>query len=145
MLGLKTKIKLRQVIQGLHSENLLHSDIEILHFFSPSLRFLWLSLESDGIQDALQVNQVVQDPLHVPDGPITRLRANKIKKAMNGLVQRTMTETILGQQSKSIASWKISLRDEEPAVVHYLQVIETQVQDWRHEDICGHIVFYMWA
>ncbi|MFH4272035.1 hypothetical protein WAJ27_18415 [Acinetobacter baumannii] len=40
-----------------------------------------------------------------------------------------MTETILEQQSKSIASWKISLRDEEPAVVHYLQVIETQVQD----------------
>ena len=84
---------------------------------------------NDGIQDTLQVNQVVQDPLHVPDGPITRLRANKIKKAMNGLVQRTMTETILGQQSKSIASWKISLRYEEPAVVHYLQVIETQVQD----------------
>ena len=84
---------------------------------------------SDGIQDALQVNQVVQDPLHVPDGPITRLRANKIKKAMNGLVQRTMTETILGQQSKSITSWKISLPDEEPAMVHYLQVIETQVQD----------------
>ena len=40
---------------------------------------------NDGIQDALQVNQIAQDPLHVPDGPITRLRANKIKKAMNGL------------------------------------------------------------
>ena len=98
---------------------------------------------NDGIQDALQVNQVVQDPLHVSNGPITRLRANKIKKTMNKLVQRTMTETILGQQSKSIAWRKISLQDEEPVVVHYLQVIETQVQDWRHEDICYHIVFYM--
>ena len=31
----------------------------------------------------------VHDPLNVPNGPITRLRAKKIKEVMVGLVQST--------------------------------------------------------
>jgi hypothetical protein len=34
----------------------------------------------------------LKDPLQVPDGPITRSRAKKIKEAMQGLVQSTWAE-----------------------------------------------------
>ena len=36
--------------------------------------------------------QDIQDPLEVPEGPITRSRAKKIKDAMNGLVQKTLIQ-----------------------------------------------------
>lgn len=31
--------------------------------------------------------EVVQDPLSLPSGPITRLRAKRFKKVLNGLIQ----------------------------------------------------------
>ena len=40
----------------------------------------------DENQDAQPIVQDVQDPLEVPEGPIIRSRAKKIKDAMNGLV-----------------------------------------------------------
>ncbi len=43
---------------------------------------------NDATQDAQPIVRDVQDPLEVPEGPITRSRAKKIKDAMNGLVQR---------------------------------------------------------
>jgi hypothetical protein len=42
--------------------------------------------------DGNQSGPSLKDPLQVPDGPITRLRANKIKEAMQGLVQSTWDE-----------------------------------------------------
>jgi hypothetical protein len=39
--------------------------------------------------DGNQSGPSLKDPLQVPDGPITRSRANKIKEAMQGLVQST--------------------------------------------------------
>uniref|UniRef100_A0A2N9FXB1 RNA-directed DNA polymerase n=1 Tax=Fagus sylvatica TaxID=28930 RepID=A0A2N9FXB1_FAGSY len=39
-----------------------------------------------------KVGLVLKDPLQVPDGPITRSRAKKIKEAMQGLVQSTWDE-----------------------------------------------------
>ena len=37
---------------------------------------------------------IVHDPLNVPDGPITRSRAKKIKEAMTRLVQSTWAEFV---------------------------------------------------
>ena len=42
--------------------------------------------------DGNQGGPSLKDPLQVPDGPITRLRAKKIKEAMQGLVQSTWDE-----------------------------------------------------
>ena len=39
--------------------------------------------------DGNQGGPSLKDPLQVPDGPITRSRAKKIKEAMQGLVQST--------------------------------------------------------
>ena len=39
--------------------------------------------------DGNQSGPSLKDPLQVPDGPITRSRAKKIKEAMQGLVQST--------------------------------------------------------
>ena len=77
---------------------------------------------NDGIQDA-QVDQGVQDPLHVPDGPITRSRAKKIKEAMNVLVLQTLTEALHGPSGSSTLL-KIGLRDDEPALIHLIQAME---------------------
>uniref|UniRef100_A0A2N9GBL4 Uncharacterized protein n=1 Tax=Fagus sylvatica TaxID=28930 RepID=A0A2N9GBL4_FAGSY len=42
--------------------------------------------------DGNQGGPSLKDPLQVPDGPITRSRAKKIKEAMQGLVQSTWDE-----------------------------------------------------
>jgi hypothetical protein len=39
------------------------------------------------LTDAIQPSK---DPLEVPIGPVTRLRAKKFKEAFNGLLQRTI-------------------------------------------------------
>uniref|UniRef100_A0A2N9IJV7 Uncharacterized protein n=1 Tax=Fagus sylvatica TaxID=28930 RepID=A0A2N9IJV7_FAGSY len=44
------------------------------------------------IADGNQGGPSLKDPLQVPDGPITRSRAKKIKEAMQGLVQSTWDE-----------------------------------------------------
>ena len=45
---------------------------------------------NDTVQNNIQDNQQVKDPLLVPEGPITRSRAKKIKEAMFGLIKETM-------------------------------------------------------
>jgi hypothetical protein len=42
--------------------------------------------------DGLHGRPNLKDPLRVPDGPMTRSRAKKIKEAMQGLVQSTWAE-----------------------------------------------------
>uniref|UniRef100_A0A2N9FHY6 Reverse transcriptase n=1 Tax=Fagus sylvatica TaxID=28930 RepID=A0A2N9FHY6_FAGSY len=69
---------------------------------------------NDGNQDGPSL----KDPLQVPDGPITRSRAKKIKEAMQGLVQSTWDEA-----SKS-PTIKVGLKEGEPILIHLIQAVE---------------------
>uniref|UniRef100_A0A2N9FXS7 CCHC-type domain-containing protein n=1 Tax=Fagus sylvatica TaxID=28930 RepID=A0A2N9FXS7_FAGSY len=68
--------------------------------------------------DGNQGGPSLKDPLQVPDGPITRSRAKKIKEAMQGLVQSTWDEA-----SKS-PTIKVGLKEGEPILIHLIQVVE---------------------
>ena len=68
--------------------------------------------------DRNQGGPTLKDPLQVPDGPITRSRAKKIKEAMQGLVQSTWDEA-----SKS-PTLKMGLKEEEPVLIHFIQAVE---------------------
>uniref|UniRef100_A0A2N9I716 Integrase catalytic domain-containing protein n=1 Tax=Fagus sylvatica TaxID=28930 RepID=A0A2N9I716_FAGSY len=68
--------------------------------------------------DGNQGGPSLKDPLQVPDGPITRSRAKKIKKAMQGLVQSTWDEA-----SKS-PTIKVGLKEGEPILIHLIQAVE---------------------
>jgi hypothetical protein len=56
--------------------------------------------------------------LQVPDGPITRSRVKKIKKAMQRLVQSTWDEAT---KSPTI---KVGLKKGEPILIHLIQVVK---------------------
>jgi hypothetical protein len=56
--------------------------------------------------------------LQISDGPITKLRAKKIKEAIQGLVQSTWDEV-----SKS-PTLKMGLKEGEPILIHLIQVVE---------------------
>ena len=60
----------------------------------------------------------LKDPLQVPDKPITRSRAKKIKEAMQGLVQSTWDEA---NKSQTI---KVGLKEGEPILIHLIQAVE---------------------
>ena len=64
--------------------------------------------------DGNQSGPSLKDPLQVPDGPITRSRAKKIKEAMQGLVQSTWDEA-----SKS-PTIKVGLKEGEPILIHLI-------------------------
>ena len=68
--------------------------------------------------DRNQGGPTLKDPLQVPDGPITRSRAKKIKEAMQGLVQSTWDEASKSQ------TLKMGLREEEPVLIHMIQAME---------------------
>ena len=40
--------------------------------------------------------QVLNDPLHVPVGPITRAKSKKIKETLNGLIQKIWADSNTG-------------------------------------------------
>ena len=68
--------------------------------------------------DGNQGGPTLKDPLQVPDGPITRPRARKIREAMQGLVQSTWDEA-----NKS-PTLKIGLKEGEPVLIHLIQAVE---------------------
>jgi hypothetical protein len=68
--------------------------------------------------DGNQGGSSLKDPLQVPDEPIIRLRAKKIKEAMQGLVQSTWDEA-----SKS-PTIKVGLKEGEPILIHLIQAVE---------------------
>ena len=68
--------------------------------------------------DGNQSGPSLKNPLQVPDGPITRSRAKKIKEAMQGLVQSTWDEA-----SKS-PTIKVGLKEGEPILIHLIQAVE---------------------
>ena len=61
----------------------------IIPSFGVLRMFLWVNPMISRFCDESYVVPIDKDPLVVPDGPITRLRAKKIKEAMDGLVQST--------------------------------------------------------
>uniref|UniRef100_A0A2N9IMV7 CCHC-type domain-containing protein n=1 Tax=Fagus sylvatica TaxID=28930 RepID=A0A2N9IMV7_FAGSY len=67
--------------------------------------------------DGNQGGPSLKDPLQVPDGPITRSRAKKIKEAMQGLVQSTWDEA-----SKS-PTIKVGLKEGESILIHLIQAV----------------------
>ena len=74
--------------------------------------------KDDTPSDGNQGGPSLKDPLQVPDGPITRSRAKKIKEAMQGLVQSTWDEA-----SKS-PTIKVGLKEGEPILIHLIQAVE---------------------
>jgi hypothetical protein len=70
------------------------------------------------VPDGNQGGPSLKDPLQVPDGPITRSRAKKIKEAMQGLMQSTWDEA-----SKS-PTIKVGLKEGEPILIHLIQAVE---------------------
>jgi len=60
--------------------------------------------------------------LEVPDGPITKLRAKKIKEAMQGLMQSTWAE--FANLSSKTPTFKMSLKEKEPSLIHVIQATE---------------------
>jgi hypothetical protein len=58
----------------------------------------------------------LKDPLQVPDGPITRSRAKKIKETMQGLVQSTWAK--FANFSSKTPKFKLGLKEEEPTLIH---------------------------
>jgi hypothetical protein len=64
----------------------------------------------------------LKDPLQVPNGPITRSRAKKIKEAMQGLVQSTWAE--FANLSSKTPTFNMGLKQEEPALIHVIQATD---------------------
>ena len=77
-------------------------------------------IDSDEYQGGL-VDKNKKDPLHIPDGPITRSRAKKIKEAMQGLVQSTWAKSAT---SKTPTTFKMGSNEVEPSFVHVIEVGE---------------------
>ena len=73
--------------------------------------------------DGHQHGPNLKDPLQVPDGPITRSRAKKIKDAIQGLMQSTWDEF-----SKS-PTFKMGLKDEDPVLIHLISYGRGQQHD----------------
>ena len=76
---------------------------------------------NDENEGAQPMAQDIQDPLEVPKGPITRSRAKKIKDAMNGLVQKTLTDSRHGCSSDS--TMKIGLKGSSHILWHLAHLV----------------------
>uniref|UniRef100_A0A2N9G5I5 Protein DETOXIFICATION n=1 Tax=Fagus sylvatica TaxID=28930 RepID=A0A2N9G5I5_FAGSY len=70
--------------------------------------------------DGNQGGPSLKDPLQVPDGPITRSRAKKIKEAMQGLVQSTWDEASKSPTIKVVFKLIVGSRDSIPAGSYHL-------------------------
>jgi len=60
----------------------------------------------------------LKDPFQVPDRPIARFRAKKIKETMQGLVQSTWV--VLANLSSKTSTFKMGLKEEEPTLIHVI-------------------------
>ena len=61
-------------------------------------------------------HKAFKDPLHVPIGPITKVRSKKIKEALNGLIQEIWTDSNTGRS-------KLGLKEDE-GIINLIQTIE---------------------
>jgi hypothetical protein len=64
----------------------------------------------------------LKDPLQIPDGPLTRSRAKKIKEAIQGLVQSTWAK--FAKLSSKTPAFKMGLKEEEPTLIHMIQATD---------------------
>ena len=64
----------------------------------------------------------IHDPLNVPDRPITRSRAKKIKEAMAGLMQSTWAE--FGHPVNKTSTFKMGFNKEGVALINLIQATE---------------------
>ena len=78
---------------------------------------------NDIVQGNVQDDQQVNDLLLVPEGPIARSRAKKIKEAMLGLVKETMAATSK-ENIGATTSLKMGLLHEEPSWVTLIQALD---------------------
>ena len=62
-------------------------------------------------------HKVFKDQLHVPVGPITKIRSKKIKEALNGLIQEIWTDSTAGHS-------KLGPKEDE-GVINLIQAIES--------------------
>ena len=79
-----------------------------------------------------------RDPLHVPDGPITRARAKKIKVAMQGFIQASVAE--FSKDSSNFSLSKMGLKEVGAYPVYLLQARneeELQVGPCHNGPDCG--------
>jgi len=82
-----------------------------------STRLHWDANVSDIIKEGtwdFDVIQASKDPLEVPVGPITRLKAKRFKEAFNGLLQDMWTKV----------DFKRILNNEEKAMINLIHVQE---------------------
>ena len=61
-------------------------------------------------------HKAFKDPLHVPVGPITKVRSKKIKEALNGLIQEIWADSNTGHS-------KLGPKEDE-SVINLIQAIE---------------------
>ena len=61
-------------------------------------------------------HEAFKDQLHVPVGPITKIRSKKIKEALNGLIQEIWTDSTAGHS-------KLGPKEDE-GVINLIQAIE---------------------
>ena len=66
--------------------------------------------------DLNENQQAFKDPLHVPVGPITKVRSKKIKEALNGLIQEIWADSNAGHS-------KFGPKEDE-GVIYLMQAIE---------------------
>ena len=107
---------LESPLEFVFPKNTFSGWIFVLNRISPIFLAEWTRWHDWG--DGNQGGSSLKDPLQVPDGPITRSRAKKIKEAMQGLVQSTWDEA-----SKS-PTIKVGLKEGEPILIHLIQVVE---------------------
>ena len=68
------------------------------------------------LKDIDEHHKVLNDPLHVPIGPITKARSKKIKEALNGLIQEIWADSNTGRS-------KLGPKEDE-GVINLIQAIE---------------------
>ena len=61
--------------------------------------------------------QAINDPQHVPVGPITKVRSKKIKEALNGLIQEIWVDSNTGHS-------KLGPKEDE-CVINLIKAIES--------------------
>jgi hypothetical protein len=92
-------------------------------FYIQSLQVIWTVphiMTSDSVGHHGRLN--LKDPLQIPNGPITKSRAKKIKETMQGLVQSTWAE--FANLSSKTPTFKMGLKEEELALIHVIQAID---------------------
>ena len=85
----------------------------------PERLFLPIVWSEDlGVAMAFDENhKAFKDPLHVPVGPITKVRSKKIKEALNGLIQEILVDFNTGHS-------KLGPKENE-GVINLIQAIES--------------------